>query len=182
MQGHHAPHILLQMKIHVFVGSMPSRPCPEALPLRTSALGNLILAESSDMMSTGQPQPSSFVLFIFILLSLIYNYMKNIMFTRLSLSPSPPSKPHYSPCPSVQEDGVKSLLVFSVLHIPPYTPPTLYMLIIRPTFFFPALSLPSQLACPVPFPLVTVSPSLGSVILLLFCSFSFSLFLCSTDE
>ena len=52
--------------------------------------------------------------------------------------------------------------------------PTLHMLIIMPPFFPPpCLSLPSHPSSPVPFPLVTVSPFLGSVSLLLFHSFSF---------
>ena len=37
---------------------------------------------------------------LLLLLSLIYNYIKNIMFTRLPTSPSPPTTPHYSHCPS----------------------------------------------------------------------------------
>ena len=40
------------------------------------------------------------ILSLFFLLSLIYNYMKNIMFTRLSPIPCPPHKPLYSHCPS----------------------------------------------------------------------------------
>ena len=43
-----------------------------------------------------------FCLFVFILLPLIYNYMQNIMFTRLPHSPCPPPNPHYCHCPSAQ--------------------------------------------------------------------------------
>ena len=82
------------------------------------------------------------------LVSLIYNYMKNIMFTRLPPSPSSPHIPLHSHCPS----AVKSLLVFSVLHSPPRTPHVLYMLIVMPPFFFPALipSFPPILLSPFP--------------------------------
>ena len=59
----------------------------------------------------------------------------------------------------------------------PLLPPPPCMLILIPPFFSPPLFLPAHTSSPVPFPLVPVSPFLGSVIPLLFRSFSFSFFL-----
>ena len=118
-----------------------------------------------------------------IFLSLIYNYMSNIMFTRL---------PHYEdacthPIAVTVHGNSRTLYnhyLFLCVVQPSLWPASHIIHAIHKTHFLSlvTLSLHSQLSTPVLFPLVTVSPFLGSVNLLLFCSFSFALFLCFTDE
>ena len=84
-------------------------------------------------------------------------------------------RPHWSHCPSVGQDATESLPVFPVTP-PPHKPCVAIIILLNP------LLPPSPLILPHTSSLLTASPFLESVSLLLFCSFSFSLLLYSSNE
>ena len=90
----------------------------------------------------------------FILVSLIYNYMKDIMFTRLPPSPSSPHIPVQSLSINIVRCCKITTCLLCVAQPSPYPPCTIHANHNAPFLFFPPLSLPSHPSSPVPFPLV----------------------------